>query len=210
MSSVLFFDAVPVSVPWSRIYRRLGYRKGITHLLPQQKEETDRYIEEAQGLLQFKAAALRLSVLERDDSGITLAGNIRFESRKLSSLLEPCREIVLMGATAGNDIMEAIREDAAGRHVTRGVVRDATASEMTDTVLDWVMAYFNRTLRRENKSLLSKRFSAGYGDFLLENQKIIYSLLQLDRIGVRMTESCILIPEKSVTAVSGIEALRNG
>lgn len=206
MHSVLYFDPVSVSVPRSRIYRRLGYREKITHLLPQQKEEADRYIEEAQSLLHFKGAALRLSITQRDASGISLSGGIRFESRKLSEFLSRCREVVLMGATAGPGIMDAIREDITGSHFTRGVVLDATASEMTDDVLDWIMAYFNRILRRENRRLLPRRFSAGYGDFLLENQKIIYHLLELDRIGVQMTESCMLIPEKSVTAISGIES----
>jgi len=66
------------------------------------------------------------------------------------------------------------------------------------------MGYFNRTLLRENRQLLKKRYSAGYGDLLLETQKTIHRLLQLDRIGIRITDSCMLIPEKSVTAVTGI------
>jgi len=206
MNSVLFFDNVSIPVPRGRIYKRLGYRKGVTHLLPRQEDETNRYIEEAQGLMHFKGAALRLSLLKRDASGIDLPGNIRFQSRKLSELLDNCQEIILMGATAGCDIMNAIHADTAGRHVTRGVVFDATASEMTDDVLDWIKGYFNRILRRENKGVSARRFSAGYSDFLLENQKIIYNLLQLDRIGIRLTESFMLIPEKSVTAVAGIES----
>jgi hypothetical protein len=112
-----------------------------------------------------------------------------------------------MGATSGGDIMDAIEEDAAGRNVTRGVILDAAASEIVDAALDWIMDYFNRILRKENKWLLKKRFSAGYGDFSLENQKAIYNLLQLDRLGVRITESCLLIPEKSVTAITGIKLL---
>jgi hypothetical protein len=207
MHSVQVFDSISIPVPRSKIYRRLGYRKNITRLLPEQKEESERYIEEARSLIRLKGAGLRLPVLQTGDSEIILPGNIRFESRQLALFLNPCREIVLMGATAGTVIMDAIREDAAGRDITRGVVLDATASEMTDAALDWVMDYFNRTLRRENRRLLTKRFSAGYGDFLLENQKTIYNLLQLDRIGVRITESFMLIPEKSVTAISGIESL---
>ena len=207
MHSVQFFDSISIPVPRSKIYRRLGYRKNITRLLPEQKEESERYIEEARSLIHLKGAGLRLPVLQTGDSEIILTGNIRFESRQLALLLKPCREMVLMGATAGTVIMDAIREDAAGRDITRGVVLDATASEMTDAALDWIMDYFNRTLRRENKRLLRKRFSAGYGDFLLENQKTICDLLQLDRIGVRITESYMLIPEKSVTAISGIESL---
>jgi hypothetical protein len=207
MHSVQFFDPISIPVPRSKIYRRLGYRKNITHLSPEQKEESERYIEEAQSLVRLKGAGLRLPVLQTGDSEIILPENHRFESRHLALFLNSCREVVLMAATAGDVITDAIYKDAAGRNVTRGIVLDATASEMTDTALDWIMGYFNQTLRRENRRLLPKRFSSGYGDFLLENQKTIYNLLQLDRIGIRITESCMLIPEKSVTAVSGIEPL---
>jgi cobalamin-dependent methionine synthase I len=33
----------------------------------------------------------------------------------------------------------------------------------------------------------------------------MYRLLQLDRIGIEITESCMLVPEKSVTAITGIK-----
>jgi len=68
------------------------------------------------------------------------------------------------------------------------------------------MGLFNRLLARENARLTKARFSAGYGDFLLENQKMMYDMLKLDRIGVTINENCILMPEKSVTAVVGIHA----
>jgi hypothetical protein len=110
-----------------------------------------------------------------------------------------------MGATAGREIMNAIEEDATGANVTRGIVLDAAASEIVDDALDWIVDYFNQSLRRENRRLLGKRYSAGYGDLFLETQKVIYGLLQLDRIGIEITKSCMLIPEKSVTAITGIE-----
>jgi cobalamin-dependent methionine synthase I len=68
--------------------------------------------------------------------------------------------------------------------------------------------YFNRTLLRENRRLLKNRYSAGYGDLLLETQKILYGLLQLEKIGIRITETCMLIPEKSVTAITGIREMK--
>ncbi|MBN1636781.1 MAG: methionine synthase, partial [Deltaproteobacteria bacterium] len=90
---------------------------------------------------------------------------------------------------------------------TRAVVLDATASEVVDASLDWLMSYFRQSLMREMKTLTSRRVSAGYGDFLMENQKSIYSLLMLNRLGISLTHSHILIPEKSVTAVAGIREI---
>ena len=204
MTPVIFFESISIPLPRKEIYRRLGFIKGVTEISSSQKEEIERFIQDALSLIHLKGAGLRMPVQEIKGAGIILAEDVTFESNQLAALLRNCREIVLMGATAGNDIMKAIEEDAAGRNVTRGIVFDATASETVDASLDWIMGYFNRTLLRENRQLLKKRYSAGYGDLLLETQKTIHRLLQLDRIGIRITDSCMLIPEKSVTAVTGI------
>lgn len=204
MTPVIFFESISIPLPRKEIYRRLGFMKGVTEISSSQNEEIERFIQDALSLIHVKGAGLRMPVQEIKGARIILTEDVTFESNQLAALLRNCREIVLMGATAGNDIMKAIEEDAAGRNVTRGIVFDATASETVDASLDWIMDYFNRTLLRENRQLLKKRYSAGYGDLLLETQNTIYRLLQLDRIGIRITESCILIPEKSVTAITGI------
>jgi hypothetical protein len=204
MTPVIFFESISIPLPRKEIYKRLGFIKGVTEISSSQQEEIERFIQDALSLIHLKGAGLRMPVQEIKGARIILAGDVTFESNQLAALLRNCREIVLMGATAGNDIMKAIEEDAAGRNVTRGIVFDATASETVDASLDWIMGYFNRTLLRENRQLLKKRYSAGYGDLLLETQNTIYRLLQLDRIGIRITDSYILIPEKSVTAVTGI------
>ena len=115
-----------------------------------------------------------------------------------------------MAATAGSTVVEEIREDTKGRDFVRGVILDATASEITDVALDWIMAYMNGSLRRENKALPRKRFSAGYGDFDLKNQQAMHRLLHLEQIGIRITERFMLVPEKSVTAITRIEGIQVG
>jgi cobalamin-dependent methionine synthase I len=60
-------------------------------------------------------------------------------------------------------------------------------------------------LRREGRHLTSRRYSAGYADFVLENQAIFFRELELEKLGVQLTASFILVPEKSVTAIAGIE-----
>ena len=170
-----------------------------------QKEEIERYIGDASSLIHLKGAGLRMPIMEIKDARTILPDGAEFESRQLAKFLANCSEMVLMGATAGQEIMKAIEADATGANVTRGIVLDAAASEIVDASLDWIMDYFNQSLRRENRKLLRRRYSAGYGDLFLETQKTMYRLLQLDRIGIEITESSILIPEKSVTAITGIK-----
>ncbi len=200
----LFFESIPVTLPRPAIYRRLGYRKESTRISPGQRQEVEGYIADAVAMLQLKGSSLRLPIEVEGSALISLPEGNAFVSRKLARFLKDAREIILMGATAGTTIMEAIQADIGGRNVTRGVVLDATASEVVDAGLDWIMGYFRQSLRREGKTLLNSRFSAGYGDFALENQRLIHRLLQMDSFNVTITESCLLVPEKSVTAVTGI------
>ena len=200
----LFFESIPVTMPHSAIYRRLGYRKETTRISPGQREEVESYIADALTILQLKGSALRLPIEIEKSVLISLHEGEAFASRKLARFLKGAHEIILMGATAGTAVMEAIQADIGGGNATRGVVLDATASEVVDAALDWIMGYFRQSLRREGKTLLNSRFSAGYGDFALENQRLIHRLLQMDRLNVTITESCLLVPEKSVTAVTGI------
>ena len=187
------------------IYRRLGYKRGITKVDEHKREEIERYMEYALSLISLKGAGLRIPLERVNPSLIVLGTGADIRSEKLARFLNGCKEALFVGSTAGSEVMDAIRRDAEGGDMTRGVVIDAVASEMTDAALDWIMGFFNRMLARENACLTRGRFSAGYGDFLLENQKMMYDMLELNRIGVTINENFILIPEKSVTAVVGIQ-----
>lgn len=169
-----------------------------------QNAEIKKYMDDALSIMHLSGVALQAPITEKSDVQISLSAGVHFRSRKLASFLAESSEVIVMAATAGGAIMEAIQRDTAGDNVTRGVVLDATASEVVDAALDWIVSYFNQTLRRENKAVTKSRFSAGYGDFPLTNQRTIYNLLHLEDIGVTITESFMLIPEKSVTAIAGI------
>ena len=205
---VQLFESIQIATPIEAIYRRLGYSQDDTQLSQQQQDNLAKYIDEAVELIDLKAAVTRIGIKEVKDVGIVLANGIELESRNLSSWMIGCDEMLLMASTAGSKIMQAIKDTSNNEKLSRAVVYDAVGSEMADGVFDWLITYFNRELRRENKCLDGKRYSAGYGDFKLENQKTIYDLLDLKKIGVDITESCVLVPEKSVTAMVGIKELR--
>ena len=203
-NTVTILDHIIIAPPVAKIYSRLGFKKKITSLSSDHRQETDRYMEEAASIIRLQGSFLRLSIRKNDGLTIALEGRTTFRSAKLSAFLGDCRDAVLMGATAGKPIIDAIGEKTAQGNLTAAVVYDATASEMTDAALDWIMNYVNGRLRREGRRLLPRRFSAGYADFSLDNQKALHKKLQMEKIGVSITPACILTPEKSVTAISAI------
>ncbi len=221
MKPVLFQDAFMIPVPRDRIYRRLGYRKGKTRLTDSQSEETELQIQDAVSHIRLRGAGIRIPVQEKRERETVLLfgsmseglgerpGEFAVPSAGIAQMLAGSEEVLLVAATAGPDIMEAIRKDSACNNLTRAVVMDAVAGEMVDSALNWIIRYFNHELSRENKRVTKKRFSAGYGDFPLNNQEWIYKALSLELLGVGLTQSFMLVPEKTVTAVCGIEKIEN-
>jgi len=204
MEQVVFLEKISIDPPREKIYQRLGFKKRTTEISSRRKKETDVLINEASSIIRLKGMFLRLDIVNNNGEIILLSEDLKFHSKKLSFFLRDCREIILMGTTAGHDIMNAIKEKTRRDDLEAAVIYDATASEMTDAALDWMMGYVNQLLRREGKILLPRRFSAGYGDFDLKNQKIIFEKLKMKNFGVEINLNFILIPEKSVTAISGI------
>lgn len=204
MQSPIYFHSINIPVPEEKIYRRMGYRKGVTRIEMQRKNEIENYIECALSLIHLTGSGVRIPVLEISQSTIVLSTGIVLQSKDLAKMMKGCEEALFMGATAGKDIMDAIEKDSRENQLTRGIVLDAVASEMVDASLSWIADYFSTQLRRENKRLMKRRFSAGYGDFFLENQKIMYDALELKTLGVEINTSYMLVPQKTVTAVTGI------
>jgi hypothetical protein len=184
--------------------RRLGYRRDRTRIGPDRLREVEAALVEAAALIELKGSALVLDASVDPAGDIALATGEALRSAGLARMLSGSDRVLLMGATAGPGIVEEIRSDTLSGNLTRAVVLDAVASEMTDCALDWISAHVSRQMRREGLELTPARFSAGYGDFGLENQKIMHELLHLRDIGVEITEAFLLVPEKSVTAVAGL------
>ncbi len=204
MNSVNFFERISIYPPYAQIYRRLGYKKQTTKLDAGKKKQIDLYIAEAASHITLKGCMLRTVIEANDGRNIALSGGLVFASGKLGDFLRDCRGALLMGATAGNAVLDIIREKTKQDDLAAAVIYDATASEMADSALDWIMGYANQEMRREGKKLLPRRFSAGYADFELANQKNIYRYLQMEKLGVNINHNFILQPEKSVTAITGI------
>ncbi|MFH1783464.1 MAG: methionine synthase [bacterium] len=204
---VIFFHRITIPAPIELIYRRLGYTKGKTKLKKAQKDTLNKYIDEAMDLITLRGSALRVGIKKKTSVKTILENGIEFKSKDLARMLKKSNEVLLMGTSAGPEIMQKIKEDSKNKNLTRAVVFDAVGSEIADDALNWITDYINREIRREGKYLSKKRFSAGYGDLSIKNQQIIYDTLHLEHIGVVLLKNYMLIPEKSVTAISGIEEM---
>jgi len=200
------FQHLQVPFQKSLIYTRLGYEKTKTVLEPDHRKQIEKWILEAQSLCDITAVCRIIPIRLVESAVVKLAEGIEFSSKSLARLLANSVVAILMAATSGSKITDEISRLQQAGEMSKALVYDATASEITDAVLDWLAAFIKKPLTRQGQSLTYMRFSPGYGDLGLENQKTMVQVLELEKYGVELTESCQLVPEKTVTAIMGIEA----
>ncbi len=118
----------------------------------------------------------------------------------LNRHLTGCGRVIMMAATIG---AEADRErmKAAVKSPVEQLIYDAIGTEAVENVCD----RFCADMEKRYGSLTS-RFSPGYGDLPLDYQREMIALLDTNRkIGLSLTESLLMSPTKSVTAIIGIK-----
>jgi len=100
-----------------------------------------------------------------------------------------------MASTVGKEIVDRIVDEINNNNASFGVVLDAVASETADAALDWMVDFINKMIRREGKKLTKMRYSPGYGDLPLSNQKLIYDVLNLERLESALLKGLCLCPK---------------
>lgn len=125
------------------------------------------------------------------------------EGRDIQTHLQECDQAVLMAATLGPDV-ETLVMRAQVTDMARALILDSCASAAIENVCN----SFEARLRAQYEAdglFLTDRFSPGYGDMPISQQTGFCELLDTRRrIGLAVSQSGIMIPRKSVTAVLGV------
>lgn len=137
-----------------------------------------------------------------DENRLLLDG-LEITSRDLARHLGRCCAAVLMAATLG-PAADRLLHRCACTDMSKAVVMQSCAAAMIEAVCDGVQQRVEQEARQKGLYIRT-RFSPGYGDWALSDQKHILDMLQAARrIGLTVTDSLMLAPTKSVTAVIGL------
>ena len=132
---------------------------------------------------------------------------MEIHSRNLSKNLKGCRQVVLLCGTLGIEVDYLIKRYSY-TEMAKAVVMQACAAALLEEYLDERQEEI-RTEMEKQDLYLRPRFSPGYGDFSILHQREILTLMEASKkIGLTMTESSMLTPTKSVTALIGLSTRR--
>ncbi len=158
----------------------------------------DAEIEQAQSKIEPKSIWRALDCTVNEDG--VIIGGVEFKSRRLADNLRGCRRVAVLGATLGTEADRMLRANAS--QSARLAILQAVFAAMIEEVCDGVQA----EIEAECGAKTRQRYSPGYFDLDISEQKKLFSLLDITkRCGVTLTETFQMIPTKSVTAFAGIE-----
>ena len=126
--------------------------------------------------------------------------NFEFKSKRLAENLKGCSKVAVLGATVGTEGDRLLRQyNAESAKLT---IMQAVLASKVEEICDAVQG----NIEKENKVKTRQRYSPGYFDLDISEQKKIFSLLDITkRCGITLTDTYQMIPTKSVTAFTGID-----
>ena len=135
------------------------------------------------------------------DGDLLNLGFARVKSDALAKNLKGCKKAVIFAATLGVDFDRFLNLKQI-TSPTEALVLDAVGSAAIEGVCDAAQ----NIVKEHFACNMRPRFSPGYGDFDISFQKNIIEILNTKKnIGLAVSDSLMMIPTKSVTAVIGME-----
>lgn len=195
---VLYVPKNPPDIDEHEVLRYLGYGKNRPDSTTEQliKRCTEKLRAEISPRCVYAAIKIKHS------GRLALEGcSLILEGQDIADHLINCQIAVLMAVTLSEQADRLIRH-ATAKNLTKGIVMDACASAAVESVCNQTESMIRSKF---SGSFFTERFSPGYGDLPIELQKDFLAVLDAQRtIGLCATQSSILTPRKSVTAVIGV------
>ena len=131
---------------------------------------------------------------------ILYADTLLLEGNDIRQHLEGCDRAILLAATLGTSV-DMLIDRTQKRDMTNAFLLDALANTAIEQICDKAEQQIQETMPNR---FFTWRFSPGYGDFPISSQpKLLAQLNAARQIGITTTETHLMTPRKSVTAIFG-------
>jgi hypothetical protein len=134
---------------------------------------------------------------------LTLEGGIKLKSAKISKTLGKCDRITFFLATIGEQVDDVIKTSMRKKKLSDAYIYDAIGSAAVEATVEDFQNKMDSKVKEKNQRT-TLRFSPGYCDWKINEQKQVFSVLENDLIDVDLNESYLMAPRKSVSGVFGI------
>jgi hypothetical protein len=193
-----------VEIDKGRVCRNLGYENGHGPS-PSISSLIDEEIDEAYSLIQPSCFYRIMDISRIRRPRVTLLNGTTFSitSEVLSWVLYPCKKAVIFVASIGQGLEERAKQVMDEGHLLKATLLDAIGSEATEKVACHLQERV-RELANLDEAEITLRYSPGYCDWNITQQRVLFQAMDSASIGVELTEECLMVPRKSVSGIIGL------
>jgi hypothetical protein len=196
-----------IEIPYNKLLARLGYLQTKTKL----DEKTAGMIKEisslAQKLIRPKAVIAFENIMmisgDKSSNEVSFENGYKINSGDITGLLKNCFKVYGIGITIG-EALEIRRDEFLKRKETfNALISDAVGSVAAEETINLANVQI-KAYEEKNGNILTRRYSPGYGDWILEDNRQFLNWIGAEHIGIKLNEFCQMKPEKSVSALIGV------
>lgn len=163
----------------------------------------DECMRKARSLTITKYTSVEKKINNIGSGFIEIEGGIKFSTERISSYIRGATHLVLFIATIGDGIEKEAGLLTKGAEPLKGYLLDRISSFAVESLAEKM----ENRIRKDyllNKKSVSCRFSPGYCDWAIEEQFEMDRVIDFSKIGIRLTESCMMDPKKSISAIVAV------
>jgi hypothetical protein len=195
-------NSIEIEVDKRQVCRYVGYDVD-DKLPPRISSLIDEYIDNVHYLIEPSYSYVIRDIALVQDSLAVIDGSIIFESQVIAGLLERCHKVALFLVTIGKHLEETACRLAEDGIIVQAAVLDAIGSDAVERMADFVRDRIREAASAQGL-VASQRFSPGYCDWDIDQQNTLFQAVDGDALGVHLTETCLMVPRKSISAIIGI------
>jgi hypothetical protein len=121
----------------------------------------------------------------------------------IAQFIRPAKRVAVFVVTVGDELERIADQRLQGGKLLEGYTLNAIGSAAADAAADALAEYLRRNEASADEGV-TLPFSPGYCGMPLDQQRILFSIVDAAPIGVRLSESMIMHPVKSVSGLIGI------
>jgi len=194
--------AVDIEIDKKQVCHYIGYEDD-KNLSARISSLIDDYTEHAHDLINPSYSYVIKDVEWARVSMSLVEGSIIFKSRIIAKLLERCPQVAIFLVTIGKYLEETAFQLARDGLILQATVLDAIGSDAVEKMADFAQDRINEVAKAQGL-VTSRRFSPGYCDWNIGQQRMLFYALTGNTVGIRLTGECLMIPQKSISGIIGI------
>ncbi len=185
-----------------QIGNRIGYAVD-AELSPRIASTIDEYIQKVKSLIEPSYTYVIKSVHHIEESKVFINESTVLESNVISQILQRCNKVAVFALTIGNRLEDMTAQLGEQGLIVEAFILDSIGSSYTERAADFVHGIVGEMAHLQNLSV-SRRFSPGYCDWPISQQKDIFEMLGDNLPDITLSADYMMNPEKSVSGIIGI------